>query len=185
MNVWYRNIVLEIYFSSFHVSLTSLFLTILYTIYRNSISFSTRGVVPRWFILLRYSNSESSIRRFCSEWNRLCYSVWNGICWRKTILQMESERSPGGSWRVTRRITNDEMHSRKDSARNRIFPRQVSTHEERHGFFRGVSFVEWTFQLLFWVGVLCRIVCSFALTSFLENVSNFFDVLSAYTRVWF
>lgn len=182
MNVWYRNIVLEIYFSSF--SYKSLSYDSLYHLPKFDF-FLDRGVVPRWFILLRYSNSESSIRRFCSEWNRLCYSVWNGICWRKTILQMESERSPGGSWRVTRRITNDEMHSRKDSARNRIFPRQVSTHEERHGFFRGVSFVEWTFQLLFWVGVLCRIVCSFALTSFLENVSNFFDVLSAYTRVWF
>ena len=154
MNVWYRNIVLEIYFL------------------RLSIPFIEIRFLSRPVELFLDDSFYFDIRivnlRFCSEWNRLCYSVWNGICWRKTILQMESERSPGGSWRVTRRITNDEMHSMKDSVRNRIFPRQVSTHEERHGFFRGVSFVEWTFQLLFWVGVLCRIVCSFALTSFLE-----------------
>ena len=59
---------------------------------------------------------------------------------------MESERSPGGSWRVTRRISRrdafgERFEGEKKSA-PRIFPRQVSTHEERHRFFRGVDFVE-------------------------------------------
>lgn len=72
--------------------------------------------------LFRYSNSESWIfdSSILLRVKRLCYSIWNGsvdgkqFCkWRAKDLPAEVGASLGGS-------RNDEMHSVKRSARNRL-----------------------------------------------------------------